>query len=107
MALSFRLNENTGHGGDRLHLIILPKLAKHGAGAPPDFQHTRLSMARQSTRAAQILQYLRSARALACHAEARVLKVGRRTSTVFCQLWQDDEMKPVTSMAGVFIQPKT
>ena len=55
MALSFRLNENTGHGGDRLHLIILPKLAKHGAGAPPDFQHTRLSMARQSTRAAQIL----------------------------------------------------
>tara|TARA_B100000963_G_scaffold218726_2_gene190719 strand:+ start:2193 stop:2639 length:447 start_codon:yes stop_codon:yes gene_type:complete len=53
------------------------------------------------------VQYLRSARALACHAEARVLKVGRRTSTVFCQLWQDDEAKPVTSMTGVFIQPKS
>jgi uncharacterized protein (TIGR00369 family) len=53
------------------------------------------------------VQYLRSARALACHAEARVLKVGRRTSTVFCQLWQDDETKPVTSMTGVFIQPKS
>lgn len=52
------------------------------------------------------VQYLRSARALPCHAAARVLKVGRRTSTVFCQLWQDDEAKPVTSMTGVFIQPK-
>ena len=53
------------------------------------------------------VQYLRSARALPCHAEARVLKVGRRTSTVFCQLWQDDEAKPVTAMTGVFIQPKS
>ncbi len=42
MALTFRLNKNTGHGGDRLRLIILPKLTKHSAGAPPDF-HTRAS----------------------------------------------------------------
>ena len=53
------------------------------------------------------VQYLRSARALPCHAEARMLKVGRRTSTGFCQLWQDDESKPVASMTGVFIQPKS
>ena len=53
------------------------------------------------------VQYLRSARALPCYAEAKVLKIGRRTSTVFCQSWQDDETKPVTSMTGVFIQPKS
>ena len=53
------------------------------------------------------VQYLRSAGALPCYAEAKVLKLGRRTSTVFCQTWQDDETKPVTSITGVFIQPKS
>jgi uncharacterized protein (TIGR00369 family) len=52
------------------------------------------------------VQYLRSARALPCNAAAKVLKIGRRTSTVFCEVWQEDESKPVTSMTGVFIQPK-
>ena len=52
------------------------------------------------------VQYLRSARALPCYAAAKVLKIGRRTSTVFCEVWQEDESKPVTSMTGVFIQPK-
>lgn len=52
------------------------------------------------------VQYLRSANALDCHAEAEVLKIGRRTSTVFCKIWQDDAQKPVTSMTGIFIQPK-
>ncbi|MBL6761901.1 MAG: PaaI family thioesterase [PS1 clade bacterium] len=52
------------------------------------------------------VQYLRSAGALPCTAEATVLKIGRRTSTVFAQVWQDDAAKPVTSMTGVFIQPK-
>lgn len=53
------------------------------------------------------VQYLRSAAALPCFAEAQVLKIGRRTSTVFCRAWQDDESKPVTSMTGVFIQPQS
>ncbi|MCH1568870.1 MAG: PaaI family thioesterase [Parvibaculales bacterium] len=53
------------------------------------------------------VQYLRSARALPCRAEAKVLKAGRRTSTVFCQAWQEDADKPVTSLTGVFIQPKS
>lgn len=52
------------------------------------------------------VQYLRSAAALSCRAEAQVLKIGRRTSTVFCRAWQEDESKPVTSMTGVFIQPQ-
>ncbi len=52
------------------------------------------------------VQYLRSAGAEDCFAEAEVLKVGRRTSTVFCKLWQANAAKPVASMTGIFIQPK-
>lgn len=52
------------------------------------------------------VQYLRSADALDCFAEAEVLKIGRRTSTLFCKVWQNDVTKPVASMTGVFIQPK-
>lgn len=51
-------------------------------------------------------QYLRSAAAADCHAEAEILKIGRRTSTVFCRIWQDNVAKPVASLTGVFIQPK-
>lgn len=49
------------------------------------------------------MQYLRSANAEACRARARVLKLGRRATTVQCLLWQGDEAKPVTSMTGTFI----
>lgn len=52
------------------------------------------------------VQYLRSAGAADCKAEAEVLKVGRRTSTVFCKLWQDEPGKPVAALTGIFIQPK-
>lgn len=52
------------------------------------------------------VQYLRSAGDAECKAEAEVLKIGRRTSTVVCKLWQNDPNKPVTSMTGIFIQPK-
>ena len=55
MVLTFRLNENPSHVSYRLALVNLPKKAKQGAGAATDFQHTRLSMASQSTCATQIL----------------------------------------------------
>ena len=49
------------------------------------------------------VQYLRSAKAADCYARAEVLKLGRRSNTVFCRLWQDNEAKPVASMTGVFV----
>lgn len=49
------------------------------------------------------VQYLRSAKAQDCYVRAEVLKLGRRSNTVFCRLWQDDETKPVASMTGVFV----
>jgi acyl-coenzyme A thioesterase PaaI-like protein len=51
------------------------------------------------------VQYLRSADALDCHVRAEVLKLGRRSNTVLCRLWQGDESKPVASMTGVFVRP--
>lgn len=49
------------------------------------------------------VQYLRSAKDMDCYARAEILKLGRRSNTVFCRLWQDDEAKPVASMTGVFV----
>lgn len=51
------------------------------------------------------VQYLRSAAAEDCHVRAEVLKLGRRSNTVFCRLWQGDAAKPVASMTGVFVSP--
>lgn len=51
------------------------------------------------------VQYLRSANAHDCHVRAEVLKLGRRSNTVLCRLWQEDEAKPVASMTGVFVRP--
>ncbi|MBF2755332.1 MAG: PaaI family thioesterase [Gammaproteobacteria bacterium AqS3] len=50
------------------------------------------------------VQYLRSARDADVHLRAEVLKSGRRSSTVFCRLWQDDAGKPVASMTGVLVR---
>ena len=51
------------------------------------------------------VQYLRSARNRDCYARAEVLKLGRRSNTVLCRLWQEDERKPVASMTGIFVSP--
>lgn len=51
------------------------------------------------------VQYLRSAKDQDCYARAEVLKLGRRSNTVLCRLWQDDESKPVASMTGIFVSP--
>ena len=51
------------------------------------------------------VQYLRSARNRDCYARAEVLKLGRRSNTVLCRLWQEDETKPVASMTGIFVSP--
>ena len=51
------------------------------------------------------VQYLRSADAVDCQVRAEVLKLGRRSSTVICRLWQGDEAKPVASMTGIFVRP--
>lgn len=49
------------------------------------------------------VQYLRSAADADCMVRAEILKLGRRSNTVFCRLWQKDEAKPVASMTGVFV----
>ncbi len=49
------------------------------------------------------VQYLRSATNDDCYARAEVLKLGRRSNTVLCRLWQGDERKAVASMTGVFV----
>ena len=49
------------------------------------------------------VQYLRSAKDQDCYVRAEVLKLGRRSNTVLCRLWQDDEAKPVASMTGIFV----
>ena len=49
------------------------------------------------------VQYLRSAKDQDCYARAEVLKLGRRSNTVLCRLWQDDESKPVAAMTGIFV----
>ena len=51
------------------------------------------------------VQYLRSAKDQDCFARAEILKLGRRSNTVLCRLWQDDEAKPVASMTGIFVSP--
>lgn len=49
------------------------------------------------------VQYLRSASNADCYVRAEVLKLGRRSNTVMCRLWQGDERKAVASMTGVFV----
>ena len=49
------------------------------------------------------VQYLRSAKDQDCYVRAEVLKLGRRSNTVLCRLWQEDESKPVASMTGIFV----
>ena len=49
------------------------------------------------------VQYLRSAKDQDCYVRAEVVKLGRRSNTVLCRLWQDDEAKPVASMTGIFV----
>lgn len=49
------------------------------------------------------VQYLRSAKDADCMVRAEILKLGRRSNTVHCRLWQEDEAKPVASMTGVFV----
>jgi len=49
------------------------------------------------------VQYLRSAKDQDCYVRAEVLKLGRRSNTVLCRVWQEDESKPVASMTGIFV----
>lgn len=51
------------------------------------------------------VQYLRSAASLDCYARAEVLKLGRRSNTVLCRMWQADEAKPVASMTAILVRP--
>ena len=51
------------------------------------------------------VQYLRSATTKDCHVRAEILKLGRRSNTVLCRMWQEDEAKPVASMTGIFVRP--
>ena len=49
------------------------------------------------------VQYLRSGNDADCWVHAEVLKLGRRSSTAVCRMWQGDENKLVASMTGVFV----
>jgi uncharacterized protein (TIGR00369 family) len=46
------------------------------------------------------IDYLRSGRALASYARARIVKRGRRTVNVHAQMWQEDEARPIAALRG-------
>jgi len=49
------------------------------------------------------IDYLRSGRAVACQARARIAKQGRRVVNVHAEVWQEDEAKPIAALRGHFL----
>jgi len=50
-----------------------------------------------------IVDYLRSGRAVASYARARIAKQGKRIVNVHAEMWQDDETKLVAALRGHFL----
>jgi uncharacterized protein (TIGR00369 family) len=49
------------------------------------------------------IDYLRSGRAVASYAQARIAKQGRRVVNVHAEMWQEDETKPIAALRGHFL----
>ena len=49
------------------------------------------------------VDYLRSARAVASHARAHLVRQGRRVISARAEMWQEDPAKPVASFRGHFL----
>jgi uncharacterized protein (TIGR00369 family) len=49
------------------------------------------------------VDYLRSGRAIASHARARIARQGRRVVNVHAEMWQEDESKPIAGLRGHFL----
>jgi uncharacterized protein (TIGR00369 family) len=49
------------------------------------------------------IDYLRSGRAVASYARARIAKQGRRVVNVHAEMWQEDEAKPIAALRGHFL----
>lgn len=49
------------------------------------------------------VDYLRSGRAVASFARARIARQGRRVVNVHAEMWQEDESKPIAALRGHFL----
>jgi uncharacterized protein (TIGR00369 family) len=49
------------------------------------------------------VDYLRSGRAVASYAAARIARQGRRVVNVHAEMWQEDRAKPIAALRGHFL----
>ena len=82
------------HGGSTAAMLELTAIAEAAAVFPGE----RLPRPINVT-----IAYLRSGRAQAVHARARISKAGRRVAHVTAEAWQDDEAEPIASLTAHFL----